>query len=252
MVENESAIESTYVPVSRDNLAIRVAAQIEKAILTGQVMPGGRIPSERRLAQLLGVSRVVVREAMKLLQARGMVEIHTGRGVFAAELKSSAITEPLGVYLQQQEAHLCDLQEVRRALETSMTVAAAERATPEDLQRMVRATDEHQKALDAIQVEGLNGHAFQSFVYADVEFHYAVALASHNPLFALLIETLSDLMLDIRRKASPDIEPIRRALDYHTKIRQAIEERDPTAAKSHMMEHLADVEQTAGDLNLEF
>ena len=230
--------EEICAPVSRDSLTQRVAAQIQDTILNNRFEPGSRIPSERRLAELLGVSRIVVREAIKMLQQRGLLEVHSGRGTFVSELKPSTISESLAIYLEQQKATTRDLQEIRLVLETAMAAMAAQRATPSDLERIQEAIERHRRALQRMQFQGMSEAAFADFIYADIDFHYAIALASRNPLFVLFISTLNDLMIEVRRAASPDTQAISRALAYHEAIYQAIKRQEPEAARTHMLGHL--------------
>jgi len=89
-----------------------------------------------------------------------------------------------------------------------------------------------------MQFQGMSEAAFADFVYADIDFHYAIALASRNPLFVLFISTLNDLMIEVRRAASPHTQAISQALAYHEAIYQAIKRQDPEAARLHMLGHL--------------
>ena len=236
-------IEEGFERVARTSLAEQVAGEIQKTVLGKGLKPGSRIPSERRLAELMGVSRIVVREALKMLGERGLVEVQTGKGTFVSEMKPSSIAGALEIYLQQQEVGVRQLQEVRRVLETAIVIRAAERATPADLKLMQEALDGHRKAIERMEVRGLDDEAFEAFVYADLGFHYAIALASQNPLFVLLVSSLSDLMVEIRRAASPHLRAIKTALEVHQEIYAAIEAKDPNAARGYMVQHLDQIEE---------
>jgi GntR family transcriptional repressor for pyruvate dehydrogenase complex len=94
-----------------------------------------------------------------------------------------------------------------------------------------------------MEVRGLDDEAFEGFVYADLGFHYAIALASQNPLFVLLVSSLSDLMIEIRRAASPHLDAIKTALGVHEEIYAAIEAKDSDTARGYMVQHLDQIEE---------
>lgn len=233
--------EETIEPISRQSLAKQVAAEIQNLILTNKMQPGTRLPSERRLSELFGVSRIVVREAFKTLQERGLLEVRTGQGAFVSELGSSSISEALTIYLTQQKGDSSHLREVRNVLETAIAAAAAERATAEDLVRMHENLEEQRVLVERIPSEGLAGSAFEKWVQADVLFHYELALASKNPLFALLIATLNDLMVEVRYKASRDLSAVQTGLEHHRLIYKAVLSRNPASARERMARHLEHV-----------
>src|SRR5215213_7420415 len=156
-----------------------VIAQIRAAILSGRFRPGDRLPTERELAQQFGVSRVTVRDALRALEASGLIRVRVGGqgGPYVAEPDVALLSESLGTHLRLLGTTFRELAEARLALETTAARLAAERATPDDL-----------KALEA----AINGPIRPSFDAAatSLDFHTALVTAAHNgALLAMFIAT---------------------------------------------------------------
>jgi GntR family transcriptional repressor for pyruvate dehydrogenase complex len=228
-------LERLYQPIVKDRLSARVADRIQDFILTGELQPGDRLPSERELVERLGVSRIVIREAMKVLEERGLVEVRSGSGTFIAQIRPESISESIGLLLQQQEAPFEYLHEIRRILETEMTALAAERGTPADLESMAQAIEDMRQAVASIEARQ---DALEEFVQADLDFHNALARAAQNPLFIILIHSLSDLLLEFRRAASSVPGAPRNALQFHERIYELVCARRTAEARNEMMRHL--------------
>jgi GntR family transcriptional regulator, transcriptional repressor for pyruvate dehydrogenase complex len=114
-----------FTPAQRVSLTEAVSEQLTGVILRSELEPGDRLPPERDLARRLQVSRIVVREALRRLEARGLIEIRPGLGSFVVPMADRAVTEPLGLYLRSHGVGLDHLFEVRRALEGAIAEAVA-------------------------------------------------------------------------------------------------------------------------------
>jgi len=212
-----------------------VIAQIREAIFSGRYKPGDRLPTERQQAQQFGVSRVTVRDALRSLEAAGLVQVRVGGqgGPYVARPDLALLTESLGTHLQMQGVTFQELAEARLALETTAARLAAERASPEDLAELRAAID--------LPRDPDGGTAAQS-----VDFHEALVRASHNQaLYAMFMATraLIQEAFDTLHARQPDMaDAARRA---HTQLLKAITKRDSETAIRLMRDHLYDFAKRA-------
>jgi GntR family transcriptional regulator, transcriptional repressor for pyruvate dehydrogenase complex len=224
------------------SLADRVAEVLSDEITSGRLSPGDRLPSEVQLVEQLGVSRTVVREAVSRLRNAGLVEPRQGAGVFVLAPRVQPLD--LSVEAQRTKASVLQIVEVRQAIEGEAAALAATRATPEDIHRIRAALD----AIDADVRAGGDG------VDADLAFHQSVGEATGNPVLAETLRYIGSLMRNGIRVTRAN--EARRA-DFTAQVRRehqvlvdAIEERDPEAARAgarQHMEHAAERLQQADD-----
>jgi GntR family transcriptional regulator, transcriptional repressor for pyruvate dehydrogenase complex len=167
-------------------LSAQAAEQIARMILEQQLQVGSKLPSERRLAADLGVSRTVVREAIRLLEARSLVEVHSGSGVFVRGISPAPVTESIDRLLSSTitDVSFQDVQAVRSVLEVATAGLAAEHATERDLARI-------EDGLERM----LHANTVKAQVEADYDFHLAIARATHNQVFVLLLQALNDVLI---------------------------------------------------------
>jgi GntR family transcriptional repressor for pyruvate dehydrogenase complex len=227
-----------FKPIARDTtLAEQVSRQIHALIVDGQLMPGDRLPSERDLAERFGVSRTAVRDAVKGLAARGMLEVNIGRAGTVVRSPSAAnMGEMMTLFLRGDAPALDmnDLIEARRVLEVAIAGFAAERRNNDDLSAMRRNLD------DTLKV----GKNREKFVQCDIAFHMALARATGNRLFLLLLESVNEPMtearlLAFRRHGAPE-----RSYHYHKCILDQVADRNAAGAREAMREHLVEAEDT--------
>ena len=216
------------VPMNRDRLYEQVAQQIQELIVSSGWPAGSKIPSERELGDRFGVSRTVVREALKALAERGLVAIQAGRGIFVAHLSGDALKEPMKLLFQRRNFSCENLVETRRVLEVEIAGLAAERAESEQLEKMRAAIDEMDAALGDSE----------SFIRADHTFHVALAEATQNPLLPMLIDSIGELVQATRLIVVGIDGSQTRGQYYHRRLIDAIENRDAVAARRIMGEHL--------------
>jgi GntR family transcriptional regulator, transcriptional repressor for pyruvate dehydrogenase complex len=212
----------------------QIVRQIEDSVLKGTLKPGDQLPAERELAQQLGVSRTAVREAVKALREKGLVEAYSGRGTFITDGTSNAARQSfdLMVKLGQQEssAHLVDL---RLLLEPGIAALAAERIEQEHLAAVRDAV--------AVMERSLKDPA--AYVEADLGFHLALAKAVGNPLILSLIDSIVGLLREQRIKVFNAEGGPQRGQLFHKRILEALEQRNPAMARAAMSEHLEQVRQ---------
>lgn len=209
----------------------RIADRLLAALAVGVLQPGERLPSERELAEQLGVSRSTVREAVQFLGALGLVEIRHGSGTFVrsdGDLPSEWLQ-----WTKRHQVEVHELLEVRRGLEAVAAELAAERS--HDLEAIEAALADMEAAIDGPDVPGL--------VEADLSFHTALAAASGNTALRHLTESLGRELL--RERGAIWNEPGRpeRSLREHRRIYEAVRAGDALAARTALVDHLHSVEQ---------
>jgi GntR family transcriptional repressor for pyruvate dehydrogenase complex len=212
----------------------QIVQQIEESVLNGSLKPGDQLPAERDLAQRLGVSRTAVREAVKTLREKGLVEAYSGRGTFVTDGTSQAARQSfdLMVKIGQQEGspHLAEL---RLILEPGIAALAAERVKDEDVTAM----------RDAVAVMERSQKDPEAYIEADLDFHLALAEAVANPLILSLIDSIVGLLREQRMRIFNVEGGPQRGQFHHKRILEAMERRDPEMARSAMRAHLEQVRQ---------
>jgi len=223
-----------YRAVRTSRLYEQIVEQVEQSILKGQLKPGDQLPAERDLAQSFGVSRTAVREAVKTLREKGLVEAYTGRGTFVTNGTSNAIRQSLDLMFRvsQQEGSI-HLAELRQVLEPEIAALAASRIEDQLLATMREAVTAMDRSLQDPD----------SYIEADLDFHLAMAEAVGNPLILSLLDSIVGLLREQRSRIfSVDGGP-ERGQFHHKRILQAIERRDPDSARDAMRAHLEQVRE---------
>jgi GntR family transcriptional regulator, transcriptional repressor for pyruvate dehydrogenase complex len=223
-----------YKVVRTSRLYEQIVQQIEESVLNGSLKPGDQLPAERDLAQRLGVSRTAVREAVKTLREKGLVEAYSGRGTFVTDGTSQAARQSfdLMVKIGQQE-NSPHLAELRLILEPGIAAMAAERVKDEDLAAM----------REAVAVMERSQKDPEAYIEADLDFHLALAEVVANPLILSLIDSIVGLLREQRIKIFNVEGGPQRGQFHHKRILEAMERRDPEMARSAMCAHLEQVKQ---------
>ena len=210
-------------------------------VVSGGLEPGERLPPERKLCARLGVSRTVVREALNLLEARGLISIEHGRGAVVSGGNPRAVRDALGLLLRVQPKTLWELLEMRMILEVEVAGLAAERAGPDDLATMRLRLDEMRRSIEV--PEGC--------VDADVEFHALLARGARNEVLLTMLEPVVELLRASRRVTAARPGNALRALGEHEQILRRVEAKDAAGARREMRAHLAktseDIEAAIGE-----
>jgi len=233
MVESV-APKIAYRAVKTSRLYEQIVQQVEESILKGQLKPGDQLPAERDLAQRFGVSRTAVREAVKALREKGLVEAYTGRGTFVTNGTSQAIRQSLNLIIKisQQEGSL-HLAELRRILEPEIAALAAPRIEEQLLATM----------REAVAAMDRSVHDREAYIEADLDFHLALAEAADNPLILALIDSIVGLLREQRIRIFEVDGGPGRGQFHHKRILAAIEQRDPDASREAMRAHLEQVRE---------
>jgi len=223
-----------YKTVRTSRLYEQIVEQIEQSILKGTLKPGDQLPAERELALQFGVSRTAVREAVKALREKGLVEAYTGRGTFVRDGTSQAVRQSLDLMVKfgqlEGTSHLAQL---RQMLEPEIAALAATQIEQQLLVTM----------REAVAVMDRSLRDPDAYVEADLDFHLALAEAAGNPLILSLIDSIVGLLREQRRgifyvEGGPE-----RGQYHHKRILQAIEQHDSNASREAMLAHLVQVSQ---------
>ncbi len=224
----------TFNRIELKRLPELVAAEIEEAIMDGSYSAGSQLPSEQQLANQFGVSRNVVREAFKFLKERGLIEILNGSGAYVSQPSVEPTSNALGRYLRLLGAResIEMLYEARRLLEGENARLASLRADASDLQ-----------TLDAC-LQRMKDHAgsIERWSEADLDFHLAVAHATHNPFLTVLLEPLVDQLRGVIAEGYLVPGAVERGLQAHSRLFEFIKARDAEGAYRAILEHLSDSE----------
>jgi len=228
------AAKPMYRAVKTSRLYEQIVQQVEDSILKGQLKPGDQLPAERDLAQRFGVSRTAVREAVKTLREKGLVEAYSGRGTFVTNGTSEATRQSLDLMIRvNQQEGSANLAELRLVLEPDIAGLAATRIEEQLLTTMREAVAEMDRNL----------RDPDGYVEADLDFHLALAEAVGNPLILSLLDSIVGLLREQRSRIFNVEGGPQRGQYHHKRILAAIEQRDSDAAREAMRAHLQQVLQ---------
>jgi GntR family transcriptional repressor for pyruvate dehydrogenase complex len=214
-------------------LSDKVTEAILASISSNQLKPGDYLPTERELGEQFGVSRTVIREAVRALSAKGLLEVKGGSGGRIVAVNEETVRESMRHFVQGSELDYGKVDEVRRVLEVAAAGLAAERATPADIERIYETIEQMDNSCEDIE----------STVQFDIAFHRALATATHNELFLLLHDSMGEMVLEVRRRnLSRGADRRRLVVEMHRRIGDAVAAHDAEAAKAAMIDHLGAVQ----------
>jgi GntR family transcriptional repressor for pyruvate dehydrogenase complex len=209
---------------------------LESQILSRQLRTGTKLPSERALAERYGVSRPIVREALRGLIERNLVEVRPGRGSYVRDVRAADAALRMDALFRRQEATARDVVEARTMLECTSASLAATRADVTDLAAMAQALTAFDRA------DGLIDRSRY-----DLAFHVAIARAARNPVIETMFMAITTLTIELMLRSLADPAVTRISVPYHQVIYAAIERRESDQAHRAMAEHLAVAARTYGD-----
>lgn len=220
---------------ARLGLPDQMVARIIAAVAAGEHPPGSRLPPEEILARRYDVSRLTLREAVKVLRDKGVLSVEQGRGTFVNPVTEWSILDPVLLAARSAlgtEAALLaiKLTEARRVVEVGAAELAAQRRTDDDLARMADAIARMRASHEREDVA--------EFSAADMDFHDALNRAADNPFLSALFGPIAALLLEIRRHTSATGQRRAMAITEHQKILDAVASGDPGAAWAAASEHL--------------
>jgi GntR family transcriptional repressor for pyruvate dehydrogenase complex len=226
-----------FQPIKPKKVSTQIADQIRSSILSGEFSPGDKLPPERELAEMFGVSRPSVREALNILSAAGLVMSYQGGGTVVLSLVETSGGNPLSELIRSEQERALDVIEVRKGMESWTAFYAAQRALPEDIRRMEEIINGMERNLDGLKPsEDL-----------DANLHIVIARATHNIVWVHLMQSLFDAMKEFQQTVWRAVyltkEDHHLLFSHHRRIFEAIRAKDTEAAREAMADHLTFAEQ---------
>jgi GntR family transcriptional regulator, transcriptional repressor for pyruvate dehydrogenase complex len=221
-----------FKPIKPKKVSTQIAEQIRSSILAGEFTPGDKLPPERELAEMFGVSRPSVREALNVLASSGLVMSYQGGGTVVMSLVETTASNPLSELIRVQQDRALDVIEVRKSMESWTAWYAAQRALPDDIRRMdeIIAGMKHNLELK------------QPSEDLDANLHIIIARATHNIVWLHLMQSLFDAMKEFQQTVWRAVylthEDHQLLFEHHSLIVQAIKAKDPQGARDAMLHHL--------------
>jgi len=229
--------------VQPEKLSSAVIRQIEQLILRGILRPGERLPPERELAERMGVSRPSLRDAIGALQDSGLLAARPGAGVYVADVLGSAFAPALTELFARHDEAVFDYLSFRRDMEGLAAERAARLASDTDL-AVVQAVFDKMRAAHPKRISDEDAQL-------DAQFHMAIIEASHNVIMLHMMRSMYQLLRDgvfYNRQVMFKQRTTREALlDQHSAINDALQNRDPDAARTAVHAHLDYVERALRD-----
>jgi DNA-binding FadR family transcriptional regulator len=216
-------------------LSNQVARMLLERVLIGELPPGAELPSERELSDQFGVSRTVVREAIRSLTGKGVIDKRNGRKARIGRVSHGQAVESMQLFIRGRQQvpgamPYAKVHEVRRMLELTVVELAAARATPDDVQRLQDVYEQMRLADDDLD----------QLPQLDVDFHRLIAEMSGNELFVIMLDSIGGVLTEIREQTLGIPGRPASALRYHQAILAAIEQGDAAAARGAMEDHLTE------------
>lgn len=217
-------------PVSRDTLTAQAITTIKRYILEQPVEVGAKLPSERELCEMLAISRNIVREALSVLVAEGIITKQVGKGIYVSEFdRAEALARLNGTLsIGVSAVSIYELREARAALELGAAGLIVQRITDEEVQTLIDIVNSHQKKAD----EGIRT------TKEDIDFHLVLLKAAKNPV----IEEMAPLVVEMFRRTIVETSfakppPVERVISEHWRIIKALQQRDLDAVRTAMHQH---------------
>ncbi len=216
--------------VVKKTVADQVIDQIKSLLAGGDLRPGNRLPPERQLAEMLGVSRPSLREALRALEYAGVLETRVGEGVFVTDGNNILANNLQVSHLVKQYA-LEEMIEVRKVIEAATVRLAIERGAEEDFEALRKVHDDSKKMV----------HHKEHFVLADYAFHQALAEAGGNSIFVAMLQTMRHMMSEFNIEILSTIKGRKTVLQHHDAILDALNARNGKEAQHLLEMHLDNV-----------
>ena len=231
--------ETTFSPLQKQqSVAEAISAEILDLLRQKELKPGDKLPPERELAEMLGVSRPSLREALRALSIMKIVEVRQGDGTYVGSLKPEELVEHLEFVFMLDNSTMLQLFEARKIVETGNVSLAAERISDEELSILRTCLEKSEHSVDDPE----------AFMQADIELHEIITRAARNPLLERFMASIGTLSRASRHKTTHMSGVTKTAVEDHRQIVSALEARDPQAASAAMLCHLEHVEQKYREL----
>lgn len=213
-------------------LSQEIVANIEQAIREKKFQVGEKLPTEKELCEMFGVSRTAIREALQMLSAQGLINVHKGKGSFVNDYSSDHVIKPMSLFLELNFDidYMYHVVRTRRMLEPAVARDAALHRTDDDLKKLKDVLIKFKKTKPS---------DFEKQGELDREFHLILAKACQNPIIPIITEPIYELMPRIKTLIYEKVDAARSEADvYHEKIYDMIKVQDGDGAYQMMLSHL--------------
>ncbi len=240
---NSNQINTLFQPVESTNLYKSIAERIKKAIFKDHLKPGDKLPSEKELSSYFNVSKTSLREALRTLEAEGLIEIRKGvsGGAFVRAVDCQIACGFFFNYIYFQKPTLSEFSQIRTILELSIIDMIIPIMTEEDLAKIEDNLEKTKEILNQGQ-----------YIYElDLSFHRMLAAMTKNRILEFVLEAIKNSVFEIKSILEPDYEFSKHIYEAHRLIFEGLKERDTEKAKAEMYNHIKDVETRLLALNNE-
>ncbi len=228
--------------ISPKKISDEIIEQFKTLLSIGELKPGDELPSERDLAESIGVSRPPLREALNALQAMGFVEIRPRSKILVRSLTQKPVEDPLSLLIADDQDKFFELLDIRRAMESWASFNAAKKATESDIERL--------EQIIARDQENLRNN--REDAKTDADFHISIALAAHNTVLSHLTASCYNILWSTQKMSREKLflkkENKRRIAEQHMLIFQAIKSRKSQQASLEARRHIDFVETELREL----
>ncbi|MGQ9645463.1 MAG: FadR/GntR family transcriptional regulator [Thermodesulfobacteriota bacterium] len=221
-----------FTTVKHTKISEEIVNQVKNLISEGKLKPGDQLPPERELIKQFGVSRPTLREALKSLIAMGFLQVNQAKRTFVRSITSERIEDPLSRLIKTDTQKIFDLIEVRKGLEAWSAFYAAQRATKDDIRQLGAIIQEMKAAFE-------KGRSWEK---EDADFHLAIAQATHNTVQTHIMSTIYDLLRVSVARVFTDRGKIKKLIEQHCRIFNAIKNHASDKARERTLDHLNYVE----------
>jgi len=225
------AVPVEFETIRRNKVYEEVARQIQNHIVE-HLKPGDVLPPERELAQMFGVSRGSVRDAIRSLELIGLLEPQQGRGTVVCEPSADALVGPLAAVLIQKQKLVAELLDVRKIIEPALARRAAQHASAAQIGEMEEILERHSEKVRRGEMA----------IEEDTQFHYCIALAADNSVILRIVDVLMDMLRATRQRSLQTSGRAQKSLASHQRILAALKRHDPVASEAAMVRHLEEIE----------
>jgi len=233
-----------FKTLKRKRLSETIEDSIKELIISGELKPGSKLPSERELSKQFGVSIVTVREALRGLETLGMIQKKRGRdgGILISQASSTTVKSTMYNFLTLKQFSARNLGEVRKIIEPASARIAATQITPDELKGLEENIIYCERMIEKHKSK-FSEKTFFDIEERNVEYHRLIAEATHNPVLTLTVDYVEDFLLSFKKSTLiPDIKFSTENIENHRKIYNCIKNGDAQAAERDMLEHCRFVE----------
>lgn len=223
----------------RKSVCDMIVDDVIEQIKNHKLNPGDRLPNEKDMAAQYGVSRISLREALRVLLTKGLIVTRHGEGSFVNEYDSKLFADLFYQFSLLSPTPLMELLQLRKIMETEASRLCCESATQEEIEEIRSHKDQHEAYCAKPQTEENISEKYRQ----DQLFHRSIAAATHNMIFVRFMETIHE-SIALHQRASSQPEQVQKTISFHRAIMEAVEARDAVRAADMMEQHLTQVEQS--------